>query len=556
MKISTQLASTLCLATFTGFSCSGPVAEEAKKPNIIFFIADDMSKDMFNFLDEGMGSNLSPNLDKLVSEGTVMMGQHVVSPVCTPSRFNCLTGNYASRATNDSFLKKMKRSDGQTVIEWNSFITESDITIGNILQEAGYSTGFVGKNHSIEVPGVYIPDDYFADPDDSEIRKNLQLNADRFRKVYAERGFNFAERLYDNNPTYIGLKSLASHNLDWITEGGLEFLDKNKDNPFFLYFSTTSPHGPYEIERSWGADRRITPLGIIDEPVSILSSKEEIESRLKEAGYNYKGGALASKGNVLWLDDALGLLIKKLKEIGEYENTIIFFFNDQGQSAKGTVYQGGTANPSIVWKYGGFKCGSQTNALVSNVDFVPTILDLLGIESDPLGFDGKSFAHVLEGDNSPVHSSLYFELGYSRGVRKGNMKYLALRYPEYVRNFTLEDKAEILKKFNEHQIKQDKKVHHTNPSLPYSHLQVIPGGGDAEQFSINKYACYYDADQLYDLSMDPKEQNNLFYDPVYADVARELKEELMKYLEDLPGNFAELKENVEPNDHSTVKKYR
>ena len=136
------------------------------------------------------------------------------------------------------------------------------------------------------------------------------------------------------------------------------------------------------------------------------------------------------------------------------------------------------------------------------------------------------------------------------------MKYLALRYPEYVRNFTLEDRTEILKRFNEHQIEQDKKVHHTDPSLPYSHLQVIPGGGDAEQFSINKYACYYDADQLYDLSMDPKEQNNLFYAPVYADVARELKEELMKYLEDLPGNFAELKENVEPNDHSTVKKYR
>ena len=100
----------------------------------------------------------------------------------------------------------------------------------------------------------------------------------------------------------------------------------------------------------------------------------------------------------------------------------------------------------MIWKYGGFECGSQTDALISNVDFAPTILDLLDIESDYDGFDGKSFEHILEGDETPIHSSLYFELGYARGIRKGDMKYLALRYPEYVRNYTMEDRVEILKK--------------------------------------------------------------------------------------------------------------
>ncbi|MCF8380584.1 MAG: sulfatase-like hydrolase/transferase [Bacteroidales bacterium] len=543
MKINIQLAGTLCATSILGFSCINPPAGQTKKPNVIFFIADDMSKDMFNFLDEGKDSNLTPNIDKLASEGTLLMGQHVVSPVCTPSRFNCLTGTYASRATNQIFLTKMEKSDGQTVVEWNSFITASNVTIGNLLQEAGYSTGFVGKNHAIEVPDVYVPDDFFGNPEDPEIKSNLQANAERFRKVFAERGFNYAERIYDDNPIYIGLKALSSHNLDWITEGGLEFIEQNKENPFFLYFATTTPHGPYEIERSWGGDRRITSLGIMDEPVSVLSSKEEIEDRLKKAGFDYKNSQLASKGNVLWLDDALGALINKLKEIGEYENTIIFFFNDQGQSAKGTVYQGGTYNPSLVWKFGGFEVGSKTNELISNVDFAPTILDLLDIETEYNDFDGKSFAQILEGNQSPIHSSLYFELGYARGVRKGNMKYMAIRYPEYVRNYTLEERAEILKKFNEHQLIQDKKVHHTDPSLPYSHLQIIPGGGDAEQVSISKYACYYDADQLYDLSLDPNEQNNLFYNPEYAEVALEMKAELKKYLVDLPGNFADLKED-------------
>lgn len=529
------------LVSLGSLSCATEKAPENEPVNIIFFIADDMTRDMFNFLEEGKGKNLTPNLDILASEGTIMMGQHVVSPVCTPSRYNCLTGKYASRAQNDIFLKKMDRSDGQTVVEWNSFITHHDVTIGNILQEAGYSTGFVGKNHAIEVPDVYVPEDYFGDPEDPEIAKNLKSNAEKFRKVFAERGFNYAERIYDNNPLYIGLKKLGVHNLDWITEGGLEFLEQNKNNPFFLYFATTTPHGPYEIERSWGADRRITPLGILDEPVSILSSKEEIETRLDKAGFNHTNSHMADKGNVLLLDDALGELIKKLKEIGKYENTIIVFFNDHGQAAKGTVYEGGTSSPSLIWKYGGFECGNKTEALVSNIDFAPTLIDLVGVETKYNDFDGKSFASILKGDDTPIHSSLYFELGYARGIRKGNMKYMALRYPKYVREFTLEDKQSLLDEFNARQRKQDKKVHHTDPNMPYSHLQVIPGGGDAEQLSISKYNCYYDTDQLYDLDTDWKEQNNLFNHPEYKSLALELQQELEEYLKLLPGNFADLK---------------
>ena len=73
---------------------------ENKKPNIVFFIADDMYPDMFNCLPEGEGQNYTPNIDRLVAEGTVMTNQYVNSPVCTPSRYNCLTGRFASRATN------------------------------------------------------------------------------------------------------------------------------------------------------------------------------------------------------------------------------------------------------------------------------------------------------------------------------------------------------------------------------------------------------------------------------------------------------------------------
>jgi len=103
---------TIIVLMITSLSCSNQQKGSAdpshypEKPNIIFFIADDMYPEMFNCLPEGEGKNLTPNLDRLAAEGTIMMNQYVVSPVCTPSRFNCLTGNYASRATNKQFLAK------------------------------------------------------------------------------------------------------------------------------------------------------------------------------------------------------------------------------------------------------------------------------------------------------------------------------------------------------------------------------------------------------------------------------------------------------------------
>ncbi len=136
------------------FSFSACTKQEVKKPNIIFFIADDMYPEMFNCLPEGKGKNLTPNIGQLAKDGVIMENQYVVSPVCTPSRYNCLTGNYASRATNSSFVNKTKHEEGQTVIQWNSFITQNDKILPQYLKELGYVSGMVGKNHMVEVPNL------------------------------------------------------------------------------------------------------------------------------------------------------------------------------------------------------------------------------------------------------------------------------------------------------------------------------------------------------------------------------------------------------------------
>ncbi len=521
---------------------TGKQTVRQEKPNIVFFIADDMDLDMFNCLPEGKGKNLSPNIDRLVNEGILMLNQHVSSTVCTPSRFTCLTGEYASRSTCKEFTDFTKKMDGQTVVQWNTYITPKNMTIGKLLKSLGYTTGFFGKNHAVEAPGWQkLPLD--TDPTDPEAVKVLKRNAEIIRQALKKAGFDYAGANYQDNPSFLGPKKLRVQNLDWITDKSLAFLDTVKDKPFFLYYATTVPHGPSNASQSWFGDRRVTAEGILDKAPTCLPPKETIPERLIEAGFVKKGEKIPDRlGNVLWIDDALGALIKKLEEQGKLDNTIIFFFNDHGQYAKGSIYEGGAHDPSIIWKKGGFKAGHVSKALVSNIDFAPTIFDMAGGNSDTVKtFDGKSMLPILNGEKDAIHESLYFEMGFSRGVLKDSFKYIALRYPEFAMKWDINKRKQILDNWNAFREKNKLRHHFTDPSLPFSHLMLIPGGGDAEFPSTKRYKHYYDTDQLYDLRTDPKEQNNLFGDPGYADKVKELQGVLKRYLDELPGKFGEFK---------------
>ena len=501
-------------------------------PNIVFFIADDMVPEMFNCLPEGKGKNLTPNLDRLVSEGTLMTNQYVVSPVCTPSRYNCLTGRYASRATNREFLQKTEAEEGQTVIQWNSFVTSKDSILPHYLGQMGYTTGMVGKNHVIEARGLYQFPDYHADPTEPETRSRVEENYLKVREAILGCGFDYAEGLYHNNPNFIGLEKLAVQNLDWTTRAGLEFIDQYHDKPFFLYFATTVPHCPTEASRSWNADPRITARGILEQAPEGLPARETLPERVEEAGL---GGR--NRENILWLDDALGALIAKLVSHNVLDNTIIFFFNDHGQHAKGTLYQGGVVNPSIIWKSGRFPCGGECDVQVSNVDFAPTILDLAGAGEIPEGLDGSSFRDALDGKTVKSRESLFFELGYARAVIRGKYKYYAVRYPDYALNWSPEERAAELDQYNRGREFLNMNVVNRDPDKPFSHLEVVPGGGNAEHESYGSRPGYFDPDQLYDLEKDPGEEVNLAGHPGYQEILEEMKETLKAYTENLPGKF-------------------
>jgi arylsulfatase A-like enzyme len=522
--------------------------ETIKRPNFIFFIIDDMERDQFNCLPEGKEKNLTPNIDKLAEDGTIMMNQYVASPVCTPARFNSLTGVYGSRANNKEFKAEAKKN-GQTVVQWNTDILPSDKnTLPRILQRNGYRTGFVGKNHVMKVEGwKWLPFD--TDVSKPEIKKILAQNKKLVQKGFKKMGWNFVESVYYRNPEMLGPEVLSVHNQDWITKWGLDFIEtQKKDKPFFLYFATTLVHWPSEPKRSWNANPLATADGFLEDTLQVQPPRYTISERIEKAGIHGNNSK-----NLLWLDDAIGAIMKKLEEKGMLENTYVFFLSDHGQGAKGTLYQGGIQNPSIIWHYGGLKSGEKNYTKVSNIDFAPTILDLAGVNYKQYSFDGESFKRTLQGDTTAVHKSLFFEMGYTRAVIKGNYKYLALRYPEYAMKWDLAERKRRVDSINTKR-KQRKQIlanPEGDPTLPFSHISLLPGGNNAELTSTGKLPGYYDPDQLYDLKNDPKELHNLAYDPKYKNILEDLKAEMKKYIESFGDTFP-----VDRKDKSQLDLYK
>ena len=169
MKTRLRIPALLCL----GMLCAQTLAAAPGRPNIIFIIADDMYRDMLNFTPEGRNRNCTPNLDRLAAEGVVMEGQHIVSPVCTPSRFNCLTGRYASRARNAAFTQMTQRG-GMSLVVWNTMLLADDVTLPRLLQKAGYTTGTVGKHHCVGWPKL------------EELKRELRRHLERLPGGFGE----------------------------------------------------------------------------------------------------------------------------------------------------------------------------------------------------------------------------------------------------------------------------------------------------------------------------------------------------------------------------------
>lgn len=496
-----------------GLTLKSALAQNEERPNIIFIVTDDQHRNQFNFIKEGLNDkgekrNLSPNMDHLAENGVIFDNSYVSSSVCTPSRYSILTGNYASRGSNSANIKKYQ---GQTNVTWNVHIENDTPNIAKVLQQAGYFTGGVGKNHVIAVDGdkkVSVK----ADPSKPEVKNQLIANHEQQIKAYQKAGFDYATALYKGNLPSQYPKAVEDHNMEWIVDGALNFFDKasTQNKPFFLYFATTIAHGPDRLGTKHKGNPLATPIGFLDKPLEVMPKRSSLEERISEAGLEQ------DRTDILWLDDGIGAMLKKLKETGALENTVIFFINDHGvESGKGTLYEGGIKTVSFAWGPKFFKSGVRSKQLVSNIDMVPTALELAKVSAkEAYKIDGTSMLPLLQGQDKPIHESLYFELGATRAVIKNGYKYLSFKAPENVKS-----KLE----------KNGKKA---------THICDKPGGRGSESPALKFYAKnYFDSDQLYDLNSDPKEQQNLFGELETSIKLYDLKKTLKSYVDQVPGTF-------------------
>lgn len=505
----------------------------ADRPNILFIITDDQELDSFGFIKH---KALTPNIDRLAREGVYFSRGYASSSVCTPSRYSCLTGRYASRSQVSKFTKNIT-TEGQTWVHWNADLAQSETNVAKVLQANGYATGIVGKLHGFELPGHHRAINRHADPCDPEIIAILQQDQRRFAEELKKHGFDYAAHLHRGNlgsGRSIPLP-LCQHAPEWTAQAAIEFMEQNRDKPFYLYYATTLLHGPSPMA-SLKSDPRISEEGFLKVAPAVQPTRDSVFKRVKEAGVDQ---ALAP---ATWHDDNIGVLLDKLDELGIADNTLVIYFNDHGvEGGKGTLYEGGIYTP-IIMRYPDKVKPRVCDALVQNIDFAPTILSACNIQAPAhMTMDGMDLMPVLTGAMDVTRDSLYCEIGHTRAIVTSQYKYLAFRVPPSRRI----SRDENLKAMQEAALKAPgKKVGlEINPEARVTHIHRFPGGDGTELGNgLKHYRKHYlDKDQLYDLRQDPREQRNLANDPAYGTLLKEMRERLRKHLEGVPGPFAEFK---------------
>jgi arylsulfatase A-like enzyme len=304
--------------------------------------------------------------------------------------------------------------------------------VAQSLRYMGYATGMVGKW------GMHSE----ADSADYNFPYSEQTS------LVKSSGFDFVDGLYiqnQNTCTY-AICSQFSHNMEWITESALRFMDSAMKNhqPFFLYFAATLPHHPPESSDALTGlfNSSQTPAGVLQQPPDVsrycssctLASREAIWDASIVASNAERRHELAA---LIWVDESLGVVYDFLSERGAIDNTFVVMSTDHGP-VKGSLYEQGTRVPLYVVGPG-IAANTLVTDLVSHVDMAPTFLEWAGCtaESCPLpgtGYmrDGLSWAPLVSGkmqhlDREEIYMEAMLDVAV---VNKDSMKFLRRQTPD------------------------------------------------------------------------------------------------------------------------------
>ena len=368
----------------------------SNKPNIVFILADDLGRHQLG----AYGSTFyeTPYIDRLANEGMIFQNAYAAATVCSPTRASIMTGKYPARLHLTDYIPGRSSNEQKLLIpEWTKFLPEDETTVAEILKMNGYKTGHFGKWH---------------------------LNVDKKYKlgrVGDPKSQGFDVVLTTHKPgagpesSYPGDK----HHVREITEKTIEFIEQNRDVPFFAYVSHNSIHSP-ELEND------------------TLIGKYELKENAKVGTkFNPIQAAMLET-----LDKSVGRLSEKIKELGLEKNTIMIFFSDNGQlgekdnisfrGSKGDLYEGGIKMPLIINWPGMIRPKSECSELIISNDFLNTFLEIANIDNGEfVSPDGISFYSCLNEPKTRLNrKSLFWHyphyhgngLGPQGAIRKGNYK--------------------------------------------------------------------------------------------------------------------------------------
>ncbi len=415
MKPSTSI---LLFVSLAAAGCSQP-AKNKPLPNIVFILADDLGYGDLSCY--GQQKFSTPNIDRIAMQGMLFRQHYTGSTVSAPSRSCLMTGLHTGHTPIRG--NKGWAPEGQ----WP--LPASSLTLPEMLKTKGYETGAFGKW------GLgYI--DTEGDPDSQGFNEFFGYNCQSLaHNYYPDHLWHNHEKilLHENDSGRTG-----AYSADLIHEAALEFIERNKNKPFFLFYPTTIPHAELIAKDEYMKIFR----GRLDPEKSYRGVDEGPDYRLGPYGSQPESHA-AFAAMVKQLDDYTGDIMAKLAELGLDKNTIVIFASDNGPHQEGggdpdyfdsngplkgykrDLYEGGIRTPLLVMWPGKIKAGSKSDHVSAFWDILPTLAEVSGMKS-PENIDGLSFLPTLMGKKKQAkHEYLYWEFHEQGGkvaVRMGNWK--------------------------------------------------------------------------------------------------------------------------------------
>lgn len=389
----------ICLLTGNIYQLPAQTSKKNKKPNVIFIMADQWRRQAMGFMNEDPVK--TPNLDQLAKEGVAFTRAYATRPICSPNRASLLTGRYPIN---------------HKIIMNDMPLADSLPSLGNQYKKAGYKTFYIGKWHL-----------------DSDFNFTSLENRSGFNDYWLQTvAHNHFQTIHyeENNKA----KQFANRwEPDFLTDKAIAQIDKSNNQPFTMVISYGPPHtgGGKGFENSREPGRRVDNkikfgygYGAPEKYENMYQPYANISRRpnVKLVGEDKSDFVLPGYfGAITSIDDNIGRLIKHLKEIGEYDNTIIVFTSDHGEMlgshgkmTKGVWFEESVGVPLII-AGPGVKKNVKTNQLINSIDILPT---LLGLSKLPIakGIDGKDYSPLLKGNDFNGTNEVF--LSFDKGAVK------------------------------------------------------------------------------------------------------------------------------------------